>query len=464
MEIRELAEQDIIENLEQYNKRQQKVRVQTRVKIILFWIGLIVLYLYLRLFNTKFNIDMEEGTIEIKYSTAWIINCPSFLSDFEDTKERIVFRDGLAKCPYVSVLNFEEGITHIVFCGVSESARRDLHTVSFPSTMKYVSGFEDCTTLGNVIWESAAENTVISEDAFKNTGIEEICIPEGVVEIEACAFAKNEKLTTVTLPNSLKEVEYGIFQNCMELQEVTWSDSLNEIPSKTFLGCEKLTSLQNTDSIRSITYNALSGTQITSNQLPENVFCYSYYYLEPMLNEDENIWFQDYAYTYDAEEEVQYLAQLHNLPIEIFEIDTNSGSFWLNGKYYNLDMTLEEFMANDNWEISFTSENEDDNSNYVLDCKEKDCEVRLVVKGETEILEYNFPGEDGDGFSQEGCKVVLPDGVNNFGMSRCRLPFLYGEESTSNYTLLYHDGNKQAEVEVYFDKASAMKCDISITR
>lgn len=460
MEIRELEKKDILEGLEKYHALYKKLQIRHRLMTVLFAVGLVFLYLYLRLFNTGvFVYDEERGFIEIRYSTAWVVTCPGDVFPLEhESEDKIVYLRDYRKYPYMKVLNVEEGITNIdadffgFRDGIEESHLLKLQVLRLPSTLQYIGShsFENCTSLKTVLWDEAAENAVIGLCAFSNTGIEEICIPEGVTEIEYGAFSQNDNLVKAVLPDSLKNIGPGIFKNCMNLEEVTWAAFLTNIPYQTFLGCKNLVTLKNTDAIRSITYNALTGTQITSEQLPDHVYCYLKDDYEDILNIEKNPWLKGYSYIYDAQKEAEDLAQLYDIPIETFQIEPNSGNYWLNGKYYNLDMSLEEFMANDEWEIEDTYSKDDLTCSYYLTTMDGKCMVTLVLDEKNHIIEYRFNGDL--------CQAVLPDGVNNFGMLPERISYLYGKQAVSEYTLGYHD----AAVQVKYNRYSLNHCTINV--
>ena len=423
---------DFLESIETYNEILKKRKMKNRVCMCLLAAGVVFLFVYLRFFNSIFEED-KYGDLVLRYSTAWVVNCPSNHPCLEGEEEKKVEVD-FDKCPNVKRLNVEEGITYITCRSSSDS----LEVVSLPSTLLEVWGFGGCSNLENVIWEKAPVGAMIGSHAFAGTSIKEIVVPEGVACIGNEAFARNEKLTKVTLPNTVKEMYGEVFENCTNLQEVTWSDALYFMPHGTFVNCEKLAVLNNTDNLRSITYSALTGTQITANQLPDNVHCFGrdeYTFSDYEANK----WLVNYSHTYDPEEEIAFLAAYHDLPLELFQMKAEEGIFWLDGKYYTLDMGLEEFMANGNWEIA--DEDVDDDNNriiyYDLTNLESGNGVSLTVC-EDEILRYRFHVID-------NCHVMLPDGVNNFGMGSERVPYLYGADE---YVWEYKTGNGTKSVKV----------------
>jgi len=461
MDIWEIPKEEILECVEKYNTVWKKRKLKSGLLAGLFVAFLIVFYFYLRLFNTKFDVD-ENGRLRLQYSTAWVVNCPANHPCFEGNDEKQVVITSASWCPYIKVLNVEEGITCIdidiynAFAGLQSES---LQKVTLPSSIELVgnSAFEGCPNLKTVIWENASENAVIGPFAFQNTAVEEFIIPEGVVSIGDKAFACNDSLKKVTLPNTVRQMSPEVFENCSNLYEVTWSDALFYMPDETFVNCENLTVLNNTDNIRSITYSALTGTQITAEQLPDNVHCFG---LEERVVSDyeANKWLIDYSYTFDPDEEIAFLSELHDLPIELFQMKAEDGQFWIDGKYYTFDMNLEEFMANGNWEINDIDDYYDESfSYYKLISQESGNTVKLKVHKNI-ILEYIFYHYDGY------CRVMLPDGVNNFGMSSVRVPYLYGE---GEHLWEYESDNGTKEVSVrdswYFNE-SEDACTIYITK
>lgn len=268
MNIKILNEEAIMANLEQYHASRRTVRKRNRRIMASFFVILLFLYFYLRLFNTWIS---REGAVI--YSTAWIVNCPA------PENGRIQMRS-YKWYPHLRVLNLEEGVRGFQtdFFAFSSSTNREpdingsfrLHTVRLPSTLEDLSysAFAYCTSLEKVIWDKACGSAVIDPFAFYHTGIKEIALPDGVVEIGYCAFGDNENLVRATLPDSVEIMGTDLFMNCINLQEAVWSGSMEEIPEETFLGCKKLTELKNVSGVKRIAYDALTGTQITREMVP----------------------------------------------------------------------------------------------------------------------------------------------------------------------------------------------------
>lgn len=454
MEIRELSAKQVAECIENYQPLYEKSVKRNRRNAVLVFVGLLLVYLYLRLFNTGVSIVEGKYGDRVTYSTAWVVN---YRTDSEDASHYWL---GFDNCPYMRVLNVEEGVTGIHFDGYSESKSSNyLHTVRLPSTLQEVGVecFKNCTNLKAVEWDKAPEGAVIGWEAFWNTGIEELKLPDGITYIGRGAFKDNPNLRKVVLPDSVRDMEYEVFENCGNLQEVTWSASLTYMPYQTFLGCENLSVLNNTGVLKSINYDALIGTQITADQLPENVHCYKASGEGVIMNTNDVLWLTDYSYTYNAEEETKLLAKIYDIPQEAFELKMMDGQFWLNGEYYSLNMTIDEFVEKGDWTIDEIYESKEGFPTYYLEREADGTQVSLSVN-DGEIMEYHFYADD--------CRVILPDGVNNFGMLNARIPYLYREEAASGYDWKYAEGGQQKRVSVTvgFSWLSEGGCTITISK
>ncbi len=454
MEIRELNAKQVAECIENYQPIYEKNVKRNRRNVVFVFVALFLVYLYLRLFNTGFSVVEGKYNVKVTYSTAWVVD---YHPDSEDDSYYLL---GFDNCPYMRVLNVEEGVTSISFDGYSESKSSNyLHTVRLPSTLQEVGveSFKNCTNLKTVEWDKAPDGVVIEGEAFWNTGIEELRLPDGITYIGREAFKDNPNLRKVVLPDSVRDMEYDVFKNCGNLQEVTWSSSLTYMPHQTFLGCENLSVLNNTGALKSINYDALIGTQITADQLPENVHCYKASGEGVIMNTKDVLWLADYSYTYNAEEETALLAEMHDIPQEVFELKMMDGQFWLNGEYYSLNMTIDEFVEKGNWVIDDIYESKEGFPTYYLEREADGAQVSLSVN-DGEIMEYRFYADY--------CQVILPDGVNNFGMLSARIPYLYGEEAASGYDWKYAEGGQQkkASVTVEFSWPSEDGCTITISK
>ena len=103
--------------------------------------------------------------------------------------------------------------------------------------------FRDCSSLEGVIFE----NTVlekISDGAFWGcSALSSIALPDSVTEIERNAFFETG-LRNIQLPEKLTLIGGGAFCNCKNLKQVQLPPQLKELGEGAFFNCENLTQIQ----------------------------------------------------------------------------------------------------------------------------------------------------------------------------------------------------------------------------
>jgi len=75
----------------------------------------------------------------------------------------------------------------------------------------------------------------IGENAFEESTVREIGLPEGVKTIGSCAFYKCGELTFAGLPEGLESIDYGAFGACSSLKGIDLPESLTTIGVLAFL-------------------------------------------------------------------------------------------------------------------------------------------------------------------------------------------------------------------------------------
>lgn len=138
-----------------------------------------------------------------------------------------------------------------------------LSSVSVPNSVSYVGGWAFGNTpwfeslpdgvvyIGNVLYQYKGdipqgtslsivvrEGTVsISDNAFNNSGITSITIPNSVTQIGARAFRACRNLTSVVIPDGVTEIQDGTFLLCNNLSSVVFPSGLLYIGSNAFYKC-----------------------------------------------------------------------------------------------------------------------------------------------------------------------------------------------------------------------------------
>ncbi|MBR1757719.1 MAG: leucine-rich repeat protein [Lachnospiraceae bacterium] len=102
----------------------------------------------------------------------------------------------------------------------------------------------------------------IANNAFKDSEITEVSLPDSIEKIGEYAFANCINLTSITIPSNVRKIENNCFYNCKNLstitfrgeiesignnafqfcafEKITMPDGLKTIGGEAFLGCEKL--------------------------------------------------------------------------------------------------------------------------------------------------------------------------------------------------------------------------------
>lgn len=132
--------------------------------------------------------------------------------------------------------------------------RKNIKTIVFPKSLKVIGegafaccsklimvymqnnvikigkfSFEECKRLKNITFSTKLK--VISEYAFRYSGVEELVLPDNINTIEKSAFYGCEKLKTVDLGKGIKTLGYSAFDNCIKLASIRLSNKLNSIGS-----------------------------------------------------------------------------------------------------------------------------------------------------------------------------------------------------------------------------------------
>ena len=125
----------------------------------------------------------------------------------------------------------------------------NLEHINLPESLKTIGDYAlyACTKLTEITIPSTVSQ--IGEDAFYNTGLISIVIPEGVSEIKYATFSHCYDLVSITLPSTLKRIANYAFWNCTSLNEITFPDGLEYIGQQAFESCTALEEIIIPDSV-----------------------------------------------------------------------------------------------------------------------------------------------------------------------------------------------------------------------
>lgn len=96
----------------------------------------------------------------------------------------------------------------------------------------------------------------IGEDAFSNSDVEEVELPEQLTTIGKNAFAWCNKLRQINLPETLTLIDDGAFASCRALEKIALPASLLYIGADAFRACSGLKEIQLPQSVKTISRRA----------------------------------------------------------------------------------------------------------------------------------------------------------------------------------------------------------------
>ena len=138
--------------------------------------------------------------------------------------------------------------------------------VTLPETLEVIKtkAFYNANQLKEITIPSKV--TEIRASAFEDcTRLVTVNLPEGLETIRASAFANNYNLRHIKLPDSLTYLGASAFENCERLEEITIPKGVIEINGATFKGCTLLEKITLHDEITSIHGEAFMNCQSLLN-------------------------------------------------------------------------------------------------------------------------------------------------------------------------------------------------------
>lgn len=110
--------------------------------------------------------------------------------------------------------------------------------------------FEDCIYLESVTLPDTVRT--IGTNAFSNTAVSEIVLPENVTDIDLNAFGNCIFLEKVNIPSGVTKISDSVFKNCFSLENIDLSENITEIGSYAFNGCISLKEISIPSSVKNI--------------------------------------------------------------------------------------------------------------------------------------------------------------------------------------------------------------------
>ena len=150
-----------------------------------------------------------------------------------DTTWQDAYFNAFTDCPLVNIV-FGDHVQHIPAYLAKGQAR-----------LKYV-------TIPNSV-------TLIGEDAFKESGLMNLALPDSLITIQNSAFENCTGLTKITIPDCVTTIGDNAFKNCVRAEHLDIGNSVTAIGDYAFGSCSGLTNLILSNSVATIGNYAFSG-------------------------------------------------------------------------------------------------------------------------------------------------------------------------------------------------------------
>lgn len=187
--------------------------------------------------------------------------------------KKVVFPDSLtsiprAFCRSVSALEEVKLPANLkIISNASFSECTNLKTIDLPDTVTEIGAFAfaDCTSLKDFTIPDGIKS--IGEEAFYNSGITSLVVPESVETIDKLAFSHMANLTNATFPAGC-----GItFSDCKNLKTAKITGNPTVIDNYMFYECSQLTDFEIPGSVKKIGYAAFYNTAFKEAVIPASV-------------------------------------------------------------------------------------------------------------------------------------------------------------------------------------------------
>lgn len=99
-----------------------------------------------------------------------------------------------------------------------------VHEVTVPASVTTVEFKAFRATLRKITFLKDSQLTYIANNAFANTQLTELILPEGLKVIGAGAFGSCSSLQSITIPSSVEKIEKNAFRDCYNLENVFIED------------------------------------------------------------------------------------------------------------------------------------------------------------------------------------------------------------------------------------------------
>ena len=185
----------------------------------------------------------------------------------------IYLSDNLTDIIIPSKVEYKEIEYDVTTIGSDAFYNSNITAVSIPNTVKTIQdrAFNYCTELTTITLSEGLES--IGHYAFENCiKLDNVIIPNSVSTIGQYAFSFCSNLSNITLGTGISELSYGIFSYCSSLSSVELHNNITAIGESAFSECSSLDTILVPSSVQTIGSSAFSGcTSLESIIIPSSV-------------------------------------------------------------------------------------------------------------------------------------------------------------------------------------------------
>lgn len=187
---------------------------------------------------------------------SFFFNCPDLKEITLPKSIKVIGVNAFYYCVSLSSIDIPDGTKTIGDLAFSDC--HNLSTISIPDSVTEIGGnlFANCPNLESINGgRILVRNNILY--AFAPKGITNFTIPTGITSVGVYAFSASE-LEEIIIPDSVIEIGDGAFAACNNLQQVSLPKGLTAISASLFRACPKLTSIEIPEGVTSIGTDAFS--------------------------------------------------------------------------------------------------------------------------------------------------------------------------------------------------------------
>jgi hypothetical protein len=214
---------------------------------------------------TSINVPTQLTTVPYDF----VAYCPNLTSVQMHDGIRVIGHYAFLDCKSLTNIDLNDQITDIEYEAFNRCESLELNKLPEALVNIGSSAFRDNQKMtGKLVVPTSVKK--IDSEAFRETNISAVELPEGITSWGTALFYNCTSLTSVQLPKDIKRITNSMFQYCTALEQIELPDSLKEIGNSAF-DRSGLTTITLPDSLVKLESYAFSNTQLRSFTVPDGI-------------------------------------------------------------------------------------------------------------------------------------------------------------------------------------------------